>query len=339
MSSSNTPRGIALAGNWIVDHIKMVNVWPSQGSLAEILGEEMGTGGSPFNLMIDIGLLDPDLPMDAYGLVGDDDDGRWIIETIKPYARDVSGLKIEAGATTSYTDVMTVEETGNRSFFHLIGANAVFDVDHVDVDKINTKIFHIGYLLLMPTMDSEDKEYGTRAARLLAKCKEKGLITSIDMVSAEGGRFAQIVTPILKYTDYCICNEVEAAGVTGLQLRDENDQPMWDAIEKATKAIAEKGAGLNVTIHLPEGATSLDVVNGKTVHVSSLKLPKGHIKGAAGAGDAFCAGMLYGLHEEWELERSISLGHACAAANLTSPTCTGGMRNMEETLALSKELS
>ena len=158
--------------------------------------------------------------------------------------------------------------------------------------------------------------------------------TSIDCVSAEGGRFAEIVRPALKQTDYCIVNEVEAGGVAGLAVRGEAGEPLWDAIREACRRIAGFGVGRCVTIHLPEGAASLDIESDAYHQVASLKLPPGFIKGTAGAGDAFCAGMLLGLHEGWPLERAMRVGHAAAAASMRHPTCTQGMGSMAEVEAL-----
>ena len=64
----------------------------------------------------------------------------------------------------------------------------------------------------------------------------------------------------------------------------------------------------------------------------SLALPKGYIKGAAGAGDAFCAGVLYGVHENWSLEKSLLTGTCAATACMSDPTCTDGLRSLEECL-------
>jgi sugar/nucleoside kinase (ribokinase family) len=63
-------------------------------------------------------------------------------------------------------------------------------------------------------------------------------------------------------------------------------------------------------------------------------LPPGYIRGGAGAGDAFCAGMLYGLHERWDLERTMRLAVTAAAVCLSDASCTGAMRDLESTLAL-----
>lgn len=331
--------GIACAGNWIVDHVKIIDSWPRPGNLANIISEERGTGGSPFNILMDMAAMTPDIPLDAVGLVGEDADGEWIRELVRPLARDVAGLRTTSAAPTSYTDVMTVQDTGQRTFFHMRGANETFDADHVDVDAIGARIFHLGYLLLLTAMDGPDPEFGTRAARLLARCRKAGIITSIDLVSAEVGNFAQIVTPALKYTDYCILNEVESGRVTGLELRDPAGAPAWDRIEAAARRLAELGAARNVTIHLPEGAVSLDVTAGAMHRSPSLDLPADHIKGTAGAGDAFCTGMLLGLHEAWPLPETLLVAHAAAAASMTHPTCTGGMTTLAEVRALADRLA
>lgn len=331
-------RGFALAGTWIVDHLKIVDVLPNPGMLSNIFSEQMGTGGAPFNVLIQLGRLDGSLPLEAIGLVGDDDDGRWIFDQIRELSPDVSALKIRSGQQTSYTDVMTVKETGARTFFHLRGANSVFDVDDVPVPSLKGRIFHLGYLLLLTALDRADDRYGTRAARLLARCRDAGMLTSIDVASAEGGEFERTVAPALRHADYCIVNEVEAGGVVGRSLRDGADRPDWAAIEAAAREMARLGVRLNVTIHLPEGAVSLDVEQNRIWRAPSLALPKGFIKGAAGAGDAFCAGMLYGLHEGWEIDRSLQLAHSAAAASLRHPTCTGSVASMQEIRTVAQEL-
>ena len=43
--------------------------------------------------------------------------------------------------------------------------------------------------------------------------------TSVDVVSEDSDRFARIVTPALKYVDYCILNEIEAGKTAGFKIR------------------------------------------------------------------------------------------------------------------------
>ena len=63
-------------------------------------------------------------------------------------------------------------------------------------------------------------------------------------------------------------------------------------------------------------------------------MPAEAIAGANGAGDAFVAGVLYGLHEGWPLERCLTLGHCAAASALASVSTTGSVARVAECLAL-----
>ena len=54
--------------------------------------------------------------------------------------------------------------------------------------------------------------------------QQRGIKTSIDVVSEASDRFTRLVPPALKYTDYCIINELEAGQSTGVALRDEDGQ-------------------------------------------------------------------------------------------------------------------
>ena len=69
----------------------------------------------------------------------------------------------------------------------------------------------------------------------------------------------------------------------------------------------------------------------------SVELPPDYIKGAAGAGDAFTAGVLLGWHEGLPVGEWLRMGICAAAANLWDETCTKGLRPLAECLALGKK--
>jgi sugar/nucleoside kinase (ribokinase family) len=58
-----------------------------------------------------------------------------------------------------------------------------------------------------------------------------------------------------------------------------------------------------------------------------------------GAGDAFCAGVLYGIHEGWSPEESLKVGSAAAAACLQAANTTDGVRSLGEIKKLKLEWS
>ena len=336
MSREIKRNGILAGGNWIVDQVKTVDVFPQRETLANILSQSQGGGGSPYNLVVNLAKLGVKFPLEGVGFVGKDALGEYILTDLERYKIDARNIKVTHRAPTSYTDVMTEVDTGRRTFFHCRGANALWNGKGLDFKKSKAKIFHLGYLLLLDAIDESDKKYGTRGAALCAAAQKAGLKTSIDCVSEDSDRFAEIVSPILPHTDYCIVNELEAGKTTGFTIRRENGTLDTVALRHAAGALLQLGVKELVCVHFPEGGFARSR-GGEDFWQPSLKLPQKHIQGTAGAGDAFCAGMLLGIHEGWEIQRSLFTAVCAAAANLSDTTCTGGMKKLRSVLALAKK--
>jgi sugar/nucleoside kinase (ribokinase family) len=66
-------------------------------------------------------------------------------------------------------------------------------------------------------------------------------------------------------------------------------------------------------------------------------LPQGFIIGATGAGDAFAAGYLHGVHESWSTADCLTLAVCTAAACLTHPTPSEGLRPVADCLRYADE--
>lgn len=328
----NTRTGILAGGNWIIDHVKIIDTWPVQDSLANILSSSDGTGGSPYNILLDLAKMGAPFPLAAVGLVGKDADGQFILDDCARFQIDASALQQTAQAPTSYTDVMTIQSTGRRTFFHARGANALLDAPHFDFSKSNARLFHLGYLLLLDKLDGPHPKYGTVAAEVLARAQAAGLKTSIDLVSEDSDRFARIVLPALKHVDLCIMNEFEAGRVTGQRIRTDTGLDRA-ALRIAMQELLAAGVREYVIIHFPEGGAALGH-DGQLHEHASVKLPDNYIKGAAGAGDAFTAGVLLGWHENRPVTEWLRLGVCAAAANLADETCTGGMLPLAQCLEI-----
>ncbi len=328
--------GIASGGNWVIDHVKQVDRLPDRGMLANILNESFSTGGAPANVLIDLACLDTGIPLNGFGVVGDDAKGQAVLDACVQHGINATGIHRVASHPTSYTDVMTERDSGARTFFHQRGANAVFAPEHVPVTALTCRIFHLGYLLLLDTMDRPHAKYGTQAAALLHSLREQGIWTSIDVVSEASDRFGRLVPPALPYVDYLIINEIEAGRIVGRTVRKPDGQLDGNQLRAALTALADMGEMQLIVVHMAEGAVyrQRDGVIGA---VGSLDVPSGFIKGAVGAGDAFCAGLLYGLHEQWPIEDTLKLANCTAIASLSHPTASGGMRSLRDTLDYHKQ--
>ena len=324
--------GILAAGNWIVDKLKVIDTYPQQDALANIISESVGNGGSPFNVLVNLARLKASFPLAGIGLVGDDADGDWIRAQCETQGIDAAGLKVMKGRHTSYTDVMTVQSTGRRTFFHQRGVNAFLDNEHFDFKASSAKIFHLGYLLLLDQLDAADPEFGTVAAGVLARATEAGFKTSIDVVSEDSDRFARVVLPALRHVDICVINEFEAERTTGITIRGDGSLN-FDALLQASYQLLEAGVRELVIIHFPEGATALD--RGGNFHrQGSLQLPQSEIVGSVGAGDAFAAGALLALHEDAGIDEALRYGVCAAAACLSHIGTSDGMKPLTDCLKL-----
>ena len=320
--SAKIRSGLLAGGNWIMDQVKMIDVYPQPEQLANIRSQSQGTGGAPFNVLVDLARSGTPFPLYAAGLVGRDPLGKEILEICRHYKIDVRHLGATPKAPTSYTDVMTELGSGRRTFFHARGANALWDGADLDFQKLNVRIFHLGYLLLLDALDKPDARLGTQAARLLARAQAAGVRTSVDVVSEDSDRFARIVNPALKHVDYCILNEIEAGKTTGFKIRLPDGKLDTVALRHAAGALLQQG------VRSGGGVGSL-ARRGCFWRYCRL--------GTAGAGDAFCAGVLYGLHESWDLQRCLLTGVCIAAASLADATCTTGVKALNTSLALARK--
>jgi sugar/nucleoside kinase (ribokinase family) len=328
-------RGIIAGGNWIIDHVKVVDAWPAQDALASILCESSGGGGSPFNILVDLARLGAGFPLAGVGLVGDDADGRRLVRACETHGIDSSRLRVTADAPTSYTDVMTVGGTGRRTFFHQRGANALLGPEHFDFATTPARIFHLGYLLLLDRLD-QLVDGRPAACEVLRRARAAGLVTSVDCVSEESQRFQTIVTPVLPHVDIMFANDFEAERIAGLPLRPAGRiEPA--AVVAAAREFLRRGVQSWVIVHFPEAVYACGV-SGEELWQPSVRVPPGDIAGTAGAGDALAAGVLLGLHDGRPMTECLRLGVAAAASSLRHPSCTDGVRPAAECVALAERL-
>ena len=328
--------GIIAGGNWIVDHIKLLDNWPEQDALTSILGECSSNGGSPYNILKALARLGASFPLEAVGLVGDDANGSAILADCRQHGIDTHQLRVSQEGATSYTDVMTVKSSGRRTFFHHRGASGLLHDGQFDFLATPAKIFHLGYLLLLDQLDLPDAAGTPRAAAVLAAARRAGLKTSIDLVSESSNRFQRVILPVLPQVDCLFANDFEAEKLTSLSLRT-NGKIQPSAVETAAGRLLQDGVNEVVVLHFPEAVYAC-TSSGLNCWQPSVCVPASEIKGAAGAGDALAAGVLYGLHEEWPIPECLRLGVCVAATSLYHPTCSDGIPSLPAALALGRKL-
>ncbi|MBQ8196465.1 MAG: carbohydrate kinase family protein [Clostridia bacterium] len=330
-------KGIALAGNILTDNVKMVATYPQKGMLATIDSESLAVGGCVPNTAIDIKKVDADMVIKVFGRVGNDDKGKYVVNKMAEHGIDVSGVKVSESAPTSYSDVMTVMGTGERTFFHNRGANKEFRPEDVDLDALDTKMLHAGYLMLLDYFDKVNEDGTTPMSNFLKEAQNKGIKTSIDLVSESSGNFFKVTKAALPYCDYVIINEVEAGTIVGVEPRDKSGELINENIQLIAEKLMAFGVKEKVIIHCPESGFCLDKSGIYTV-VPSYKLPKGYIKGSVGAGDAFCAGSLYAIYNEFADEDILRFANLVAISCLSGADSISGVLCKKDLEILEKQL-
>lgn len=321
-------RGITIAGNILCDIVKTIDCYPERGMLANITGISRAVGGCAPNTGIDLAKIDGGIPMSVIGCVGDDEYGRYVISQMQRYNIDTGKVVVAENAPTSFSDVMSMP-TGERTFFHARGANALFSPADISIADLQCSMLHIGYILLLDRFDDEDPEYGTVMARFLHDVQAYGIKTSVDVVSDSSGQFARKVIPALKYSDYVIINEIECCSIWDCSPRKADGSLDVETLRDAMQRTMDCGVGEKVVVHSKEAGFCLSK-DGSFTAVPSLEIPADEIKGSVGAGDAYCAGCLYSLYNNYSDEEMLKFASAAAACNLFAENAVDGMRSKNE---------
>ncbi|MBB3285449.1 MULTISPECIES: carbohydrate kinase family protein [Rhizobium] len=321
--------GIVCAGNFIVDRVHTLSYWPEQGDLAHILHQDVGVGGGAANVVTDLASLGFPGKLAAAGCIGADIDGEIVKTRLQSAGIDASGLRQLPDHATAHTHVMNVPGQ-NRTFFYHGGANdAVTDalVSAGVFADAGYRLFYLGYLMLLPGLDTLDADGRSGASRLLEAARNAGLTTCVDFVSSEDPEFAVKVGAALPYCDFLVINEIEAGRATGVTVRDGKGELIEAALLTAGERLLAAGVARGAIIHAPEICFWFAPGHSPIV-CRSRPVDPAEIVSTVGAGDAFCAAVLYGLHEDWPVERICAAAHAAAARCLGGATATDGIPDM-----------
>jgi len=282
---------------------KPVDQLPEKGKLALVERMELHSGGCAANTGGTLAKIGVDTAV--MGKVGNDGFGDFVIGYLQKLNVDCRGIARDHYVSTSATMVM-VDDAGERSFLHYIGANAAITVADINFDVIKeSKILHIAGTFLMPGFDGEP------TAQVLKKAKEMGVTTSLDTAWDSRGNWMKLLGPCLQYVDYAVPSIDEAQMCTGQ--KDPAD------VAKALMDMGVKVVGLKM------GDQGCYIRSAD----EEIRLPiyPVHAVDACGAGDAFAAGFLAGLANGWDLEKTGKFANATGAFCVTALGATTGIKD------------
>ena len=329
---SSSRRGILTGGTWCADHNKLVLHWPSEETVVEILTNDVRGGGSACNLAVDMKRLDPGMSVSTIGLIGDDEDGQILLAEADAVGVERSGLLVARSGRTPHTDAFTSRTSGRRTHLHLPGTAAELTPDHFDFHASSARILHLGLPGVHAKMDTAWGEDPNGWVTVLREARKAGIATNLELCSISADRIAELVRPCLAHLDLLVVNDFEIAAIAGLVDARPSGVDVQHCVE-AARAVLGAGAMQLVVVHFPQGAVALSLDGGE-ISIPSVSVPSDAIQGTNGAGDAFAAGLLYGLHEDWNLTDAMNLGHASAAASMRGLGTTDKVVSWRECLDL-----
>lgn len=335
MIGQSARKGVVTAGTWCCDHNKLIEHWPGEDGLAEIIAEERHGGGPGCNMAIDLKKLDPQFFVETIGLIGDDDDGCLLLAEADAQGIERSQLAVTAEAGTNYTDAYTSRASGRRTHIFYQGTSALLTPDHFDFERTSGRMLHLGLPGIHRLMDMPWGGDANGWVTVLRKAHAAGLQTNMELASLAPKKLADAVLPCLPYLDMLIVNDHEIGALAGVAATSSGKTDV-QACTEAAKALMEQGSMSLVAVHFPAGAVVVER-GGSVLLKPSVRVPPEQIVGANGAGDAFAAGILYGLHQNWPLEAAVTLGHAAAATSLRGMGTSDAVEPWRQCLRLAEQ--
>jgi sugar/nucleoside kinase (ribokinase family) len=328
-------RGVLSAGTFCVDFNKSIARWPEEDTSNEVLAIDRQNGGSGSNMAFDLKRLDPDFPVEAMGVVGDDDLGRFLLDECDARGINRDALRALPGGATMSVDAFNVASNGRRTHFYHQGVAAEMTPDNFDFSSTRARILHLGLPGAHKAMDRPWHGHANGWVAVLRKARAIGLSANLELMTTKADRLAELGRPCLPHLDWLIVNDYEIGALAGRETRRPDGSTDAASVARAIDETLAIGAMRWAAAHFPEGAV-VGGHDGSRVALGSVAIPASGIVGANGAGDAFAAGMLYGLHEQWPIGECLALGHACAAASMRAVSTTAGVATVAECQALAK---
>jgi sugar/nucleoside kinase (ribokinase family) len=328
-------RGFIAGGTWCLDRNRRIDAWPREDSVGIAWGLEERGGGPACNLAIDIKRLDPAIPVETIGLVGNDEAGRKLIAEAERAGLDHRQMHVSDQATTHTTEAFISQASGLRTHISEIGVSALLSPDHFDFSGTTARFLHLGLPGIHPTMDAPWGDNANGWVTVLKAARAAHLETNLELCTVTPERLRGLILPCLPHLDTLIVNDKEIGALAEMETTRDGRTDV-DACAAASAVMLPQGAMRLIAIHFPEGAITV-TRSGEKIFVPSFKIPRNAIVGPNGAGDAFAAGFMYGLHEDWAVKDCLLLGHAAAACSLRSAGTTDGVVEWKQCLETARQ--
>jgi len=275
---------------------------PAAGELLATDDFLLQPGGCAANTAIALGKLG--VRAAVCGRVGGDLLGDFVERDLRAREIDTSGVRRTEGYGTSKTVIIPVAGE-DRRFIHTFGANAALTAGDIEPAALGAaEVVYIGGYLILPSLREGE------LAERLREARARGTRIVLDVAVPVGQELpADAASLLLPLADYFVPNLDEARALTG-----ESDP------RRQAERFLEHGAN---TVAIKLGERGAYVRSGETAF--EVLAPPVEVVEPSGAGDAFAAGLMVGILEGWELERSVRFASVIGGSACTALGCWAGV--------------
>jgi len=244
------------------------------------------------------------------GRVGDDLFGDLVERYLRERGIDTDGVTRAPDYGTSKTVILPVLSE-DRRFIHTFGANAALAAGDIPSSSLKAaEVIYVGGYLVLPGLHQGDLAERFRFARE----HDTRIVLDVVVPSGRGDLSIDAVRELLPLTDYFLPNEDEARALTG---EAEPRRQAERLLEAGARTVVIKRGEQGVLVHSGDEAFELPA-------------PPVEVLEPSGAGDAFAAGVILGMLEGWDLERSVRFASVLGASACTALGCWAGVFSREE---------
>lgn len=288
-------------GEVVIDLIASIPRFPEPDEKIFATKYEKHPGGVTANFCVAISRLG--MKAGFIGGVGEDADGTYLRDTFRRERVDASRLVTRKGAPTPLNFV-TITPDGQKTIFQSPYMLTVFPrPEELDLDYISeARVLHITALRV------------DTAERALKYAKKEGLITSFDLEKHVAVYGFEKLAPLIKLTDILLPNKMGALTFSGTQnLREAAEKLLALGPKTVVITLGEKGCLIKT-------------------EKETLEVPAFMVKAvdATGAGDAFNAGLITGILNQWDLREAAKFANAVAAMKITHIGAQAGLPTRRE---------
>lgn len=260
-------------------------------------------GGSAANTIYALGMLKKEVGF--IGSVGSDVEGKMVLDSLRSAGVDTSQIKIKPKTRTGLV-IGIVDAKGERSLYIAQGANNALEIDDIDLDFIAKSDFlHLTSFVNEGQLEVQKKMVESLNERTKLSFSPGSLYAKLGF---------DAISSIINKTHVMFLNEAEAKILTGC-----------DSYEEASENLIEKGCKVTV---VTLGEKGCYITNGsQKVHVNAFETD---VVDTTGAGDAFCAGFLYGLSQGNDLTECGKIGNFVASRCISKIGARTGLLNQDE---------